>query len=343
MAIDFESCKHSVRGARVLVTGGAGFIGSHLVDRLLEYGAERVVVIDDLSRARPGWYPSRLDHPRLEFVIQDLLERNGVSAWFEHLDVVYHLAAVAQVMGALRNPERTFSVNVLGTMRVARLARRAGVPRLVFTSSREVYGDPAALPVKEDAPLQPKNLYGASKLAAEAFLRALQDPSPSPVSRPPSSSPSSVLLRLANVYGPGDTDRVIPIFIANALQGVPLTVFGPDKRLDLIWIGDVINVLIQAGFGSPAVPVPVNVGSGTATGLEALAYQIKALTRSSSPVNVIAPRAPEVDRFQADLARAQRYFGLKVNPQPLRNLESVVEAARQVPVEARSLFPVPVH
>ena len=354
MANHFESCKHNVRGARVLVTGGAGFIGSHLVDRLLDYGAASVIVIDDLSRARPGWYPSRLHHPRLQFVIQDLLERNGASAWFEEVDVVYHLAAVAQVMGALRDPERAFAVNVLGTMRIARLARHASVPRLVFTSSREVYGDPASLPVKEDAPLRPKNLYGASKLAAEAFLRALHNPSPSfpdrrepvlsatkdlptgasPLSGPPSSSPSSVVLRLANVYGPGDTGRVIPTFIDNALQGAPLTIFGQDKSLDLIWIGDVINLLIQAGFTSSPPPVPVNLGSGTVTHLEALAHRIKSLTRSASPVEVLAPRAPEVDRFQADLTRARHYFGLQVNPQPLSNLESLIETTRQAAAQS---------
>jgi UDP-glucose 4-epimerase len=152
-----------------------------------------------------------------------------------------------------------------------------------------------------------------------------------------------VVLRLANVYGPGDTGRVIPIFIANALHGAPLVLFGQDKLLDLVWIGDLLDVLIQAGFGSPPVLEPVNVGSGTATPLEHLAQQIKTLTRSASPIQIIPPRAPEVDRYQASLARAGGYFGLRPNPQPLANLPAVIEAARHPLVETPELFTISVN
>ena len=132
-----------------------------------------------------------------------------------------------------------------------------------------------------------------------------------------------VILRLANVYGAGDQGRVIPIFVANALQNQPLIVYGGGQVLDLIWIGDVVETLIKAGFSAEPVLEPTNVGSGTTTTIHELAGRILRLVRSGAGVPVVPPRGPEVERFQADLTRANRVFGLQPQADPLRHLSVV--------------------
>ena len=313
MAITLSECLPQMAGARVMVTGGAGFIGSHLVDFLLQQGTEQVVVVDDLTRPRKDWVEARKNCQRVQFIGASILEVEKLVAALAGIDVVYHLAAVSRVMDAVRCPEQTFAVNVLGTVQIAEAARRASVRRLVFTSSREVYGDPVTLPVAEDTPLKPKNVYGASKVAAEAFLRTL-DP----------KEIEAVILRLANVYGPGDTERVIPTFVANALQGVPLVLYGGEQVLDFIWVGDVVEVLAKAGFSSMPVLEPTNVGSGTGTRLRTLAQQILGLVNHRACIQIATPRAPEVQRFQADLTRANHCFGLLPQVDPLNRLPEVL-------------------
>jgi UDP-glucose 4-epimerase len=190
------------------------------------------------------------------------------------------------------------------------------VRRFVFSSSREVYGDPPSLPVSEDAPLRPKNVYGASKAAAEMFLSTL---SPGQI--------EVVILRLANVYGPGDRGRVIPLFLGNALKGAPLTLYGGEQMLDLIWVDDVVETLVKAGFSATHVVEPTNVGSGGVTRLQALARRVVELVGRDTAIQIAPPRGPEVERYQADLTRAGRYFGLLPKADPLDRLADVLAAS----------------
>ena len=317
MPITLAECEPRVNGEHVLVTGGAGFIGSHLVDSLAELGARQITIIDNLSRPRKKWVETARNQRRIQFDAADILDDGKLEAALSGVHVIYHLAAIATVMNALQNPERTFAVNTQGTVRVAEVARRAGVKRLVFSSSREVYGNPDSMPVSEDAPLKPKNVYGASKAAAEVFLSTV-DP----------SDIETVILRIANVYGTGDHERVIPVFLAKALQGRSLDLYGDDKALDFIWVEDVVRTLIMAGFSERPVLEPVNVGSGVATPLQDLALQIAKLTNSSAGVRVVPSRGPEVDRFQADLTRANAYFGLRKQSDPLDRLAIVLDEYR---------------
>ncbi len=311
MAITLDECIPRIAGARVLITGGAGFIGSHLVDYLLQHGVAQITIVDDLSRARLDWLDSKTGCPEIQVVRGDLLDLPETA--FDGIALVYHLAAIATVMDAVRDPLRTFAVNAMGTARLAMASQQAGVRRFVFSSSREVYGDPPALPVSEDTPSDPKNVYGASKAAAELFLSTL-------------TTPEIVTLRLANVYGPGDRGRVIPTFLSNALKGQPLTLFGGEQAIDLIWIGDVVEVLVKAGFSETHVEKPVNIGSGTSTSLKTLAQRIVDLVGNNVPVHIAPPRGPEVERFQAGLVRAAAYFGLEPKADPLDHLHQVLAA-----------------
>lgn len=312
MTITLDECIPRINGARVAVTGGAGFIGSHLVDFLLRQGAERVVVIDDLTRPRAGWLDSKKDSSHLQFIHSSILDGDP-AAMLTGMDVVYHLAAISRVMDALRQPEKTFAVNVLGTVRVAEAARQVGIRRMVFTSSREVYGEPKTLPVAEDAPLNPKNIYGASKIAAELYLSTL---SPKEL--------EVVVFRLANVYGPGDSGRVLPTFVTNALQGLPLVLYGGDQVLDFMWIDEVVKVLVKAGFSAFFVPAPVNIGSGVGTPLRVLAKRVLELINNSGHMQIDPPRNAEVERFQADITRAKHYYGMTLSADPLARLPDVL-------------------
>jgi nucleoside-diphosphate-sugar epimerase len=232
-------------------------------------------------------------------------------------DVVFHLAAQSNVIGAAQDSDYSIRTNVLGTCAVLAAARAAGVRRVVFTSSREVYGDPTSMPVREDAPLLPKNLYGASKCAGEAYCLAMRV-----------YGLETVILRLANVYGPGDRDRVIPIFVENALTGAPLVLYGGQQTVDFVWIGDVVYALTRAGLGD-YIQAPVNVGSGTGVTIHELASRIITVTGSSSAVQVVPPREIEVGKFVAGVDASRRLLAMPERTDPLFRLSDTVESVRR--------------
>jgi UDP-glucose 4-epimerase len=274
---------------RVLVTGGAGFIGNHLVRRLLRDAAVTVRILDNLHRGRNTFAAV----PRVEFLEGDVRDRQTVRAAMDGMDLVYHLAAQSNVLGAVKDIDYSFTTNVAGTVEVLSAARECGVRRTVFTSSREVYGEAVALPVLESTPLNPKNAYGASKAAGELYCRVFGE-----------SGMDIVVLRLANVYGPGDAERVIPLFLANASSGRPLVIYGEDKILDFVWIGDVVDALVKVQT-APVAGRTINIGSGEGTTLPDLAQRILHLKGSSSAIEFAAARKVETDRFVADIRLAE--------------------------------------
>jgi UDP-glucose 4-epimerase len=298
---------------RILVTGGAGFIGSHLTKRLLETNPTKVVVLDNLHR---GCLEALAEvRKRIEFQEADIRDAALLRAAMQGVDVVYHLAAQANVLGAVADMDYSFFTNTVGTYNVLREARHCGVRRVVFTSSREVYGEVARLPVPESAPLNPKNAYGASKAAGELYCRIF------------GSEPEVVILRLANVYGPNDRDRVIPLFLGHALAGRPLTIFGENKILDFVWVGDVVGALLEAGRRDVAGET-INVGSGRGTTLPELAERIVGMTGSASEVQFAEARSVEVDRFVADIQRAQKLLGYMPPVDPLYRLGETLGGGR---------------
>jgi UDP-glucose 4-epimerase len=310
---------------RILITGGAGFIGSHLVDRLALDRLNRLVLIDNLRRGRL----TNLERARgrFEFIPGDICDRNLLERAMQSVDVVYHLAAQSNVLGAVMDLDHSFQANVVGTFEVLRAAANAGVRRLVFTSSREVYGEPASLPVMETAPIQPKNAYGASKAAGEMYCRAFS-----------SATFEAVVLRLANVFGARDFNRVIPIFVERAVRGLPLTLYGGRQILDFVWIDMVIDALVRAGNDAPPAG-PVNVGSGRPTDLPALANRILSESRSSSQLLVVPARDVEVSRFVADTTLMRQTLGLRPPEDPLRHLGELIDAAASEHVSASTGLP----
>jgi UDP-glucose 4-epimerase len=295
---------------RVLVTGGAGFIGSRLVRSLTASGAS-VCVLDNLHRGTLD----ALAGTGADFIEGDIRDSAVVRRASSGVEIVYHLAAQSNVMGALKDCEYAFTTNATGTYNVLKAANDAGARRLIYTSSREVYGDVDRLPVPETAPINPKNPYGISKACGELACRLFNG----------GTSPDTVVLRLANVYGPGDRDRVIPLFINNALAGRPLLIYGTGKVLDFVWVDDVVDALIRASRMRGGCRA-INIGTGYSVELPALAERIITLTGSRSQVEYAPARSVEVDRYVACIDSARELLEFTPEPEALSHLPEVIES-----------------
>jgi UDP-glucose 4-epimerase len=300
---------------RVVVTGGAGFVGSHLVDAVLAEGKATVVVVDNFKRGRPENLSAWQGNPRLSLVRADIRDQVAVGDAFRGATTVYHLAAQATVLAAARDFEYTFSTNVVGTYNVLRAAVDKGVRRVVFASSREVYGEPVGVPVDETHPLLAINLYGATKVAGEALCRAFAR----------ECGLDTRILRLANVYGERDFGRVIPRWIAEAKEGGDLTVFGGDQIIDFIWVGEVAQAMLQAAAAEVPLP-PINVASGTGTKILDLAKRIIQVSGSAAELRVVPRRPIEVMRFIASTDRMSQMLGIQPATDPLSHLAGMIRA-----------------
>jgi UDP-glucose 4-epimerase len=304
------------RDMRVLVTGGAGFIGSHLA-RALVRGGDQVVVLDNLRRSTLENVQD-IDHGgALEFIEGDIRDLDVVRRACRGVQRVYHLAAQSNVLGAVSDIDYSFTSNVVGTYHVLVAARDAGIERVVFTSSREVYGEVGDLPVSEEHAMNPKNAYGASKVAGEVYCRTFASAYDLDVS----------VLRLANVYGYGDRDRVIPIWLDRATHGQDLELFGGIQVLDLVPVGLVVEAL-QRAAATDLHGQPVNVGSGRGTTLRELAERVQELSGTESDLSILPARTVEVTRFIADVDRMKSLLGLSPPTEPLVDLPSLWERVR---------------
>jgi UDP-glucose 4-epimerase len=288
---------------RCLVTGGAGFIGSNLVDALLARGDE-VTVVDDLSTGRRENLDGALA-AGATLAELDIRDGEALSARVGEArpEVVFHLAAQIDVRRSVADPAFDASINVGGTANVLDAARKAGARRVVFSSTGgAIYGegDGQELPLAEDAPLAPEAPYGQSKFAGEGYLALYER----------LYGLSGVSLRLGNVYGPRQDPLgeagVIAIFCGRLRSGERPTVFGDGKQTrDYIYVGDVIAAALAAA-GSDAIG-PINVGTGIETDVLELARLLRELGGAEDFEPEFAPpRTGEVQRISIDPARAER-------------------------------------
>ena len=230
------------RGSRVLVTGGAGFVGSHVVDRLLAAGC-RVVVLDDFSTGRRDNLARWVAHRRVEVVEADVADDlAGPLADATGFDAVVHLAARAAAARSVEDPLGDLRVNYVGTARVLEYARRVGVNKVVFASSSAVYGNAEDLPISEHAATRPLSPYGVHKLASERLLDCYGA----------NWGLSWTALRFFNVYGPRQHPNspysgVISIFARQAFAGEPLTIYGDGRQTrDFVFVADVARAIVDA-------------------------------------------------------------------------------------------------
>jgi UDP-glucose 4-epimerase len=291
---------------RALVTGGAGFIGSNLVDALLARG-DSVTVVDDLSTGRRSNLDGALA-AAAELAELDIREAAALAELVARVqpEIVFHLAAQIDVRRSLADPAFDAAVNVGGTANLLEAMRVADVPRIVFVSTGgAIYGEGAgkALPLDESAPIEPFSAYGQSKFAAEGYLALYQR----------LYGLTGVSLRLGNVYGPRQDPLgeagVIAIFCGKLRAGERPTVFGDGTQTrDYIYVGDVVAAALAAA-GSDATG-PINIGSGIETDVLTLARQLAEIDGSEGFEPEFAPpRAGEVQRIALDASRAERELG----------------------------------
>jgi UDP-glucose 4-epimerase len=285
---------------RVLVTGGAGFIGSHLVDRLVDADHD-VIVLDDFSTGRARNLSRSQRRPNFRLVRADI--RNIPSSFVKRLkrvDRVVHLAALTSVQESIRNPASTTDVNVVGTLNVLEAARALKVERVVFASSAAVYGTPRTFPIAENASISPISPYGASKAASELYLGSFEE----------NHGIEAVSLRIFNVYGPRQTPGqyagVISIFAKRALKEQPLEIFGDGSQTrDFIYVSDVVDATLAALEKNLRNRV-FNIASGHETSILELARTIQRIVGSQSELKFCPPRTGDIARSFADIAMGQK-------------------------------------
>lgn len=291
----------------VLITGGAGFIGSHLVDALLAQGYA-VRVLDNLSTGKPANLP--LDHPRLELVEGDVADARLVERCMRGCQAVAHLAAVASVQASVDDPVSTHQSNFIGTLNICEAMRTHGVKRVVFASSAAVYGNNGeGLAIDEETPKAPLTPYAVDKLASEQYLDFYR--------RQHGLEPA--VFRFFNIFGPRQDPSspysgVISIFTERAQQGLPITVFGDGEQTrDFVYVADLVAVLVQA-LTLPLVAVgAVNVGLGRTTSLKQLLADLGGLLGGLPAVSYGAARPGDIRHSRANNQRLLERFAF---PEP---------------------------
>lgn len=255
----------------VLVTGGAGYIGSALVSKLLEEGYG-VASVDNLCRGDYRYLKDYGENPDLELVVADICDGDRLEEVMATRDfgAVVHLAAIPGLERCRRDPEAAVSTNVYGTYNVVEMARRHDVDGIVFTSSAAVYGVPSHTPISEDEMLKPTNLYGVTKLAGEKLVEACHD----------DYGLDAVVLRFGNVYGVGVYtywETVIPKFVRQAWMDQPLTVYGDGgQSRDFIHVWDVVQAVMLALKAEEEVAAGqvFNVATGKPTTVNSIAQKV---------------------------------------------------------------------
>ncbi|HCP29133.1 MULTISPECIES: NAD-dependent epimerase/dehydratase family protein [Pseudomonas] len=288
--------------APILITGGAGFIGSHLSDALLARGYA-VRIVDDLSTGKRD--NLQLDHPLLELVEGDVADAELVQRAAAGCQAVVHLAAVASVQASVDDPVRTHQSNFIGTLNVCEAMRVHGVRRVLFASSAAVYGNNGeGQSIAEDTPKAPLTPYAVDKLASEQYLEFYR--------RQHGLEP--VIFRFFNIFGPRQDPSspysgVISIFSERAVQGQPITVFGDGEQTrDFLYVGDLVQVMVQALEQAQVEEGAVNIGLNQATSLNQMLAALQQVVGSLPAVSYTTPRSGDIRHSRADNRRLLARF-----------------------------------
>ena len=297
----------------VLVTGGAGFIGSHLVERLLADGC-RVRVLDNLSTGRLKNLEHVASDPHLTVEQVDISDAARIAPLFRGVDWVFHTAALADIVPSIQNPLIYHRSNVDGTVAVLEAARHAGVQRFLYTASGSCYGIPDVVPTPETAPIHPQYPYALTKWIGEAYALHWAQVYKLPV----------VSLRLFNVYGPrsrtsGTYGAVFGVFLAQKLHGQPLTIVGDGTQTrDFTFVADVVDAFVAAARSTVAGEV-FNVGSASTCSVNRLAGLL------GGPVVHIPKRPGEPDATFADIGKIERALGWRPKVSFERGVHIMIE------------------
>jgi UDP-glucose 4-epimerase len=305
--------------SRVLVTGGAGFIGSHVVDGLVRAGFS-VKVLDNLSAGRLENIGLHLSSGSIQFFEGDIRDRIMVERLCRDVDAVVHLAALVSVPLSVRDPDLTFDVNVNGTSNLLYSCCSSNVRKVVFASSCAVYGAPEYLPIDEEHPTRPLSPYASSKLEGEHVCEEFSECSHSDV----------VIFRFFNVYGSrqtsGEYGGVITKFLDRAEAGEPLVIYGDGSQTrDFVYVSDVVQAVLMV-LSKNHTEGTFNIGFGEAVSVEALAEKVLELTEKDVGVAHEPPRSGDIERSEADVFKAQEEFGFSAKVGLDEGLRSLIRA-----------------
>jgi UDP-glucose 4-epimerase len=296
-----------VKHNNILVTGGAGFIGSHILDKLMEEGFD-VTVIDNLETGRLENLAQHEKNKDFHFIRGDIRDFDLVKETLRDIDAVFHLAALASVTRSVKDPILTNDINVVGTLNLLKSSSDLGVKRFVFASSAAIYGEAKSPLKKEDMVPNPTSPYGVSKLAAENYVRVFYN----------AYGLETVCLRFFNVYGPrqnvdihGSYGGAISIFLNRILKRLPPIIYGDGEQTrDFIYIQDVVQANMLALSNKNAVGEVFNIGSGKKTSLNQIALALKNIMNRKDIKSIYAdPRPTDIRHGYADISKAERILG----------------------------------
>lgn len=292
-------------GKNVVVTGAGGFIGSHLVERLLALGANVTAFVRYNSRNDPGFLDLLEPHTKhIRIVPGDIRDPEAVRNALEGAGAVFHLAALVGIPYSYVHPVEVFEVNANGTLNVLVAARDAGLNRVVTASTSEVYGSARYVPIDEAHPKQPQSPYSASKIAADAVALSFHAAFQLPVT----------VVRPFNTYGPRQSDRaIIPTIISQALTQSEITIGNTSPTRDFTYVSDTVEGFLQLAASEAAVGQEVNLGTGSEISIGQLVERINAIAGRDLPVRQkderVRPQSSEVNRLVSNNSKARELAG----------------------------------
>lgn len=291
---------------RVLVTGAGGFIGSHLVEKLANYGALVKAFVRYNSRNDIGLLaqlPIELRN-KLEIISGDLRDLPAIQAAISDVELVYHLGALIAIPYSYKHPAEVVESNVLGTMNVLLACRESNVVRIVHTSTSEVYGSAISVPINENHPLQGQSPYSASKIGADKLAESFYCAFDVPV----------VTIRPFNTYGPRQSVRaVIPSIVVQALTRNQMQLGNLDATRDFTYVSDTVEGFISAGIATGVEGKTINLGAGSEIQIREIAHEIMSIVGKSAEIKVsperLRPEKSEVNRLLSDNRLAKELLG----------------------------------
>ena len=308
-----------IEGSKILVVGGAGFIGSHIVDQLLAENPAEVRVFENLVRGKKHNIANSLKDPRVKLIEGTITDFPALQKAAEGVDGVFHLAAL-WLGECVNEPRKAIEVNVVGTFNVMEAARLAGVKRIVYSSSASVYGNALSTPMTEEHPFNNRTMYGATKIAGEQFFRAYNE----------THKQQYVGMRYMNVYGPrmdykGTYVSVIMKVLDRIEQGLPPVIHGDGSQTyDFVHVEDVARCNIL-GMKADCADEFFNVGMGTSTTINELVQKLLALTGSPLKPEYHPQQHIFVTSRLGSIDKAQKLLGFRASVQLDAGLKSVVE------------------
>ncbi|MDF1541069.1 MAG: SDR family NAD(P)-dependent oxidoreductase [Candidatus Thorarchaeota archaeon] len=311
-------------GKKVLVTGGAGFIGSHIAEYALREGAQ-VRILDDMSNGHSSNVEGLRSSKDFEMITGDIREKDIVRNALREISIVYHQAAKVSVPFSVDDPLTTLSVNSMGTTQLLDECRRADVEKFVVASSSSIYGDTLTLPKHEDLNLRPISPYGVSKLAQEALAMAFYE----------TYGLNTTALRYFNVYGSrvrgGAYAGVISIFVTNALQNEIFRIEGDGQQTrDFTYVEDVVKANFLVSVTKSTAGRVYNVGSGNQTSILELAHRIIALTDSSSKIEYSPARDGDIRDSLASVEKLEKAINYRPDTLLDEGLEKTIDWFRKL-------------